>query len=283
VLTELKAYSSWQSVPTLLLDDTGRAETDLLQIRNIAGLEPVKASVNMSPYGSIDGEAYVGSNVLSRNIVLTLHPNPDWSNWTYESLRRLLYSYFMPKRPTRLVFYSDDMVPVEISGIVESADINPFSNDPEFIVSIICPDPYFIALEPTVLTGQSVRPGGAITEIDYNGSIDTGIYVKVTHVSNPTPTIINIQIGDPDINYFNVDASVNAAKYFEMSSIPGVKYVQTVDLNTGVITNLLSKLHIAEGSTWPTILQPGVNDFSIITDQGVQDWELRYFERFGGL
>ena len=50
-------------------------------------------------------------------------------------------------------FYSDDMGPVEISGIVESVEINSFSKDPEFIVSIICPDPYFTALTPTVVTG----------------------------------------------------------------------------------------------------------------------------------
>ena len=51
MLTEVKAYSSWQSAPTLLLSDTGRAETDLVQIRNIDGLDPVKASVNTSPLG----------------------------------------------------------------------------------------------------------------------------------------------------------------------------------------------------------------------------------------
>ena len=63
MLTEVKAYSSWRSAPTLPLDDNGRAETDLIQIRNIDGLDPVKASVNTSPYGSIDGASYAGSSV----------------------------------------------------------------------------------------------------------------------------------------------------------------------------------------------------------------------------
>ena len=125
MLTELKAYSSWRSAPTMLLNG-GRAETDLIQIRDIQGLDPVKASINTSPFGSVDGASYVGSSVLSRNIVLTLHPNPDWDDWTYEGLRRLIYSYFMPKRNTKLVFYSDDMIPVEISGIVEDVQVNPF-------------------------------------------------------------------------------------------------------------------------------------------------------------
>ena len=72
MLTEVKAYSSWRSAPTLPLSDSGRAETDLIQIRNIDGLDPVKASVNTSPFGSVDGASYVGSSVESRNIVLTI-------------------------------------------------------------------------------------------------------------------------------------------------------------------------------------------------------------------
>ena len=286
MLTEVKAYSSWHSAPTLPLSDNGRAETDLIQIRNIEGLDPVKASVNTSPFGSVDGEAYVGSNVPSRNIVLTVHPNPDWNIWSYESLRRLLYSYFMPKRPTRLIFYSDDIPPVEISGIVESVEVNQFSNDPELQVSIICPDPYFTALDPIVITGQAVRPAdrdeGDVVEIDYEGTIETGIYVKVTHSSDPPPTAIGIQIGDPAISYFNIAATVSASKYFEMSSLSMHKFVQNVDIGSGVITNLLSKIQVQEGSAWPTF-QPGTNEFAVVTDVGAQDWELRYFERFGGL
>jgi Phage tail protein len=282
VLTEVKAFSSWRSAPTLLLDENGRAEADLIQVRNITGLDPVKASVGTSPYGSVDGASYVGSSVLSRNIVLTLHPNPNWDTWTYESLRRLLYSYFMPKRATRLVFLSDDLIPVEISGIVESVAVNPFSKDPEVVVSIICPDPYFVSVDPTVVTGQTVRSGGEAIVVEYNGTIETGMHVTVTWVEDPVPGDIGIQIGDPLLTYFATHANVNASKYFEVSSLPMRKFVQNVEIGSGIITNLLSKVHIQEGSSWPT-LQPGENEFSVVTDQGVQDFELTYYERFGGL
>lgn len=282
MLTELKAYSSWQSAPILALSENGRAETDLIQIRNIDGLDPVKASVNTSSRGSVDGTTYTGSSIPSRNIVLTLLPNPNWDNWTYEALRRLLYSYFMPKSATRLVFYSDDMDPVEILGIVEGVSVNMFSKEPELVVSIVCPDPYFTALEAKVITGQSIRAGGTITEVDYKGSIETGIRVKLSSVSGPNPTSIGIQIGDPDVSYFNIVATVSSSMYFEMSSVPMQKYVQNINIGTGLITNLLPKVELPEGSLWP-VIQPGINDFSVITNQGVQDWELSYFERFGGL
>jgi hypothetical protein len=280
VLTEVKAYSSWLSAPELLLDENGRAETDLIQIRNIDGLDPVKASVNTTPFGSVDGTSYVGSSVASRNLVLTVRPNPDWDDWTQAQLRRLIYSYFMPKRPSRLVFYSDDLIPVEITGIVEGVDNNQFSKDPEFLISVVCPYPYFTALEPTVLTGQANPEDPVI--VAYEGSVEAGFQLKVTAVDPPDPTGIGIQIGDPVISSLDVVTSVDNLKYFEMSSVPMRKYVQTINLLTGVITNLLSKTHVEEGSAWP-MLQPGDNELFVITDEGTQDWELTYFACFGGL
>jgi phage-related protein len=281
VLTAVKAYSSWRSAPELPLNGN-RAETDFLQVRNIDGLDPVKASVSTSPFGAIDGASYVGSSVLSRNILMTIHPNPDWYLWSFEALRRLLYSYFMPKRETRLVFSSDDMDPVEISGIVESVEVNMFSKDQEFIVSIICPEPYFTSVDPKVITGQAVRAGGAPTIVDYDGTIEAGMKLKLTTLGTPYPTDIGIQIGNPRETYFAVTAGISTSMYFEMSSVPMKKYVQNVDMSTAVITNLLSKVYIQEGSYWP-MLQPGENEVTIITNQGNQDWELTVYELFGGL
>lgn len=277
MLTEVKAYSSWRSAPILELDVDGRSETDLIQVLNIDGLDPVKASVTTSPYGSVDGTSYTGSSVQNRNIVLTLQPNPNWDTWTHEKLRKLLYSYFMPKLLIRLVFYSDDADPVEIYGIVEGVENVMFSKEPTFQISIICPDPYFQALNPTIIAGQN----GVVATFDYNGNIESGMLVNVTHVSG-NPTTIGIQLGDPQITYFGVMATVDSSRYFQMSSIPMQKYVQNVTIGTGVIDNLLSEVYLQEGSLWPT-LQPGSNEFKIVTDDGVQDYQLIFYERFGGL
>lgn len=279
MLTEVKAYSSWQSAPTLYLDEDGRAETDFVQIRNIDGLDPVKASVGVTPYGSTDGESYVGSSVLSRNIVLTLHPNPNWTNWSPEALRRLLYAYFMPKEVVQLEFYSNDMSPVDIRGVVEDFSANAFSKDPEYIASIICPDPFFNTIEPVVLSGGVNDPP---RDIQYNGNIPGGIQVKVSFVSGTAPNKLTIQIGDPNIGSFIVDSPsvVTASKYFQMSSVPMNKYVENI-ANNGTITSLLSYISIG-GSDWP-MFEPGKNKFSVTSDHGVQNWELTYFEKFGAL
>lgn len=280
MLTELEAYSSWLDAPTLALSDSGREETDLIQIRNITGLDPVKAAVNTAPFGSVDGAAYIGSSVATRNIVLTLHPNPDWNLWSFESLRRLLYSYFMPKSATRLIFYSDDIQPMSILGIVEDANVNQFSKEPDLQVSIICPDPYFTAVNPTVVAGQSDPDFNSPTIIEYNGDIPAAINVSVSRLTDPAPTSIGIQVGDPSISFFKVAASVSSSSIFQISSQSGNKYIQNVSLSSGVITNLLSKMQ--SGSSWP-VLQPGENKFAVITDKGTQDWQLTYYERRGGL
>lgn len=281
MLTVVKAYSSWRSAPALPLSDGDRAETDLIQIRNVDGLNPVKASVNTSPYGSVDGASHVGSSVVARNIVLTLHPNPDWKTYTYESLRKLVYSYFMPKRKVKLVFVSDDAPTVEISGIVEDVQVNMFSKDPELLVSIICPDPYFTAVTPVVINGQTVSSRLEFPiEIDYAGSIEAGVHLKVTYLGGAAPANIGIQVGGTPILALGVAATVSASMYFELNSLPMQKFVQNVTIGSGVITNLLSK--VIEGSQWP-VLQPGENVVSVLTDLAVQDFELTYFERFGGL
>lgn len=286
MLTQVKAYSSLASAPTLFLSEIGRAETDYIQIRDIEGLDPVAASVGTVPYGSGDGESYVGSNIPSRNIVLTIHPNPDWNTWTHEALRRILYAYFMPKQAVRLVFYSDDMTEVEITGIVESFASNMFSKDPEYLASIICPDPYFKTIDPFVESG----PKGTPIEIDYHGNIPGGIYVRVTHTSGTAPSEMSIQIGNPLQQTFKVNlaAVVNDDKYLEMCSYPRNKYVQNVytddagSIKKGEIVSLLSNITIVEGSEWP-MLQPGLNTFNVDTDHGIQNWQLQYYERYGGL
>ena len=282
MLTEVKAYSSWQSAPALLLDEMGQAETDLIQVRNIEGLNPVKASISGSPMAVVDGTSFTGASVLSRNIVLTLGLNPNWQTWSFEALRRLLYAYFTPKSLVRLRFSSDDMPDVQIEGYVEDVSVNQFSKDPEFNVSILCPDPHFITVTPEVITGETIHEMGTFETIQYDGNVPAGILVEVVYVSGAEPEEIAIQIGDPAITHFMVEASVSATKYFQMSSVPMNKFVQNVDLSIGTIINLLDHIHIQQGSSWPT-LEPGENHFHVITDAGVQDFTLTYYERFGGL
>jgi hypothetical protein len=262
----------------LPLDPLGRAETDLVHIRNIEGLGPVNAAINTTPLGSLDGNIFVGSSVASRNIVLTLAPNPDWSTWTYEKLRQLIYTYFMPKKMVRLVFETDEFSPVEIFGYIESNEPKIFSKDGEIQVSVICPYPYFTSVDPVVMTGTTYDD--AIV-VDYEGTVESGVVVEMHYVSGVAQTGALVRIGDELGPSMYVYTTIDATNYYKMSSIPGQKYIQLVNVSTGVITNLLSE--VEAGSIWPAF-QPGENTV-LVTGAGgsPSDWTLTYYNRFGGL
>lgn len=281
MLTKVKAYTSVGGAPTLLLDDAGSEFSDFLHIRGITGLEPVKATINTAAFASIAGAAFVGSNIPTRNIVITLHPNPDWNTWTVETLRKLLYRYFQPGTVVQLVFEDSVKEPVTIFGYTESCEPNPFAKDVEIPVSIICPDPYFSSLNPIVVPGRTTNAYSPET-ITYNGDVPAGVIVEVqAHAGEPANTSIQIQTVDPAVAPFKVDnVPVDDNQYFIMSSVPGNKYVDIVRNATGVVLGHLSDI---EGAwNWP-MFAPGDNPFSVVTDAGLHDFTLTYYERFGGL
>jgi hypothetical protein len=257
-----------------------------LQIRNIDGLDPVKAAINTTPLAAVDGTAFTGSNVnTSRNIVITIRPNPDWDDWTYETLRRLMYLYFVPKQAINLVFASDDLPSVKIAGYTEDVTLNPYTKDPEYQASIICPDPYFTSVEPTVIEGKT----NSTVDIPYEGTVESGIELKITKDpinADASSVIINVEtypVGFPLLGVIlPVYCTLTDNDYYIMSSIPGHKYVQNISLSTGVITNLTGNMLPNPQQGWPMI-QPGTNKFSVSTEANAQDFELTYFERFGGL
>jgi hypothetical protein len=247
--------------------------TDLVQIRKIDGLDPVKASITTSKFGSKDGSFLTGKNLDDRNIVLTLGLNPDWVDWDYSKLRNLVNQYFMTKSIVRLVFDTDEYPEVEITGHVETCVQNPFTKDPEIQVSIICPDPLFVASGVTTIL-QNPNTETPLN-IDYPGTVAAGFKLDILYVSgsNPTQVVIHDSAGAMTIN----DAPViSPTSYLEVYSVPGARYIK----KNGTGANIFNKM--ADGSIWP-MLYPGENQFYIITNNGVQQWGMTYNALFGGI
>jgi hypothetical protein len=281
VLSKVEIFGLRLFAPTLPLAPDGFPGTDPLQLLNIEGLGPVKAAITTQPFGVFDGEAYLGGNVGKRNLVMTVGLNPDWHDQTMEGLRVLLYNYFMPKLPVRFRFWSTHLPTCQIDGYVESMDPNMFSKDPQIQISIICPIPDFIAVEPTVETGLT-NDGTSFKMLDYLGSTPAGVILKVTQaVGNPGEDAIQLILkGEHPAQTFTTRGRVDATTYFEIDSIPGEKYVRSVSTTLGTITNYLN--NVAVDAVWPW-LYPGENDISVVTPIVGQNWELTYFSRFGGL
>lgn len=285
MLTKLSVYNLSGNIDDPLelpLTPEGRLSTDVLQVTNIEGLGPVEASVNTSPYGSIDGSFFTGSNINDRNIVIDLLPKPDWVTWDIATIRNHAYKYFMSKSFMRLVFESTERSPVEIFGYVQTCAPNIFSKDNEIQVSLICPDPHFKSSTDTVVEGLS---SDIPLEFEYTGTVITGITVQLQKSSGDDPSSILILAGsefDPTMSLWSgsSDAIIDATKYISMSSLPGGKHVTQTILSSGVSTSLLSMA--GDPPNWPKIA-PGLNNFSVVPNVGVLEWTLTYRKTYGGL
>lgn len=279
MLTKVTAYSQWVNVDPLVLNIINRPDSDLFEVRNIDGLGPVKADVNTTPFGSIAGESFTGTNVGKRNIVFTIGMTPDWNDWTFSKLRRLLSKYFSPEQRIRLVFESMEFSPVEISGYIESNDPNMFSKDPEQQISIICPNLYFRSVYPVVVEGNS-----EITSIiDYDGTVETGFNLLMHQESGPNPTSTDIYSDFPDVatpNFFRMDGGPTPTEDISINTVPGEKYVRGIGVPGGEISNRLDDMN--DISKWLK-LYPGSNEFRALGNTGIQSWILTYYELHGSL
>lgn len=279
MITKVEVYSLRQA-PTLSLGGFMPSD-DPVNIRNMDGLGPVKADITTTPSGTSRGETKQGSSTGKRNIVITLGLNPDWSVETMSSLRQRLYAYFMSEAWVKLRFYSDEMATVDIEGTVESCDPNMFSQDPETQISIINEKPDFIEIDASIFKG-TVDDGTTWLEVDYQGSVSTGIELRVDRsVDVPAysgPITISVE------NFKGVQAivvdpvTIDTTKSYKMSSVRGHKRVQTEALEDGAVTNLLKNM----SGVWPE-LQPGENLINVKGTVPGQTWTLAYFNRFGGL
>lgn len=283
-LTRLDIRTSSQVASLVSVDDgsSSSIEGDLFQITNIAGLDPVKASLTTISPGDAPGATIIGTDIPARNILLTIRTNPDWDGHSHESLRAILNTYFTPTNTIDLVFYKDDEEYVEISGVVEGMDDNIFSKDPEVTVSIICEDPYFTRVVPQIIYGTTINPSDtSVDHIVVNGDVAVGFILTLPD-GYSDGTII-VQAGDPAISTFRTYVASDVLTFpniFEMDSRPLRKYIRTVEIGDGVITNILGT--VQDGSKWPK-LYPGDNIFAILADNYGYNWELRYFDKYGGI
>jgi hypothetical protein len=284
MITQMEVFTSGVTTPPFPIVDQD-VGLDSIQIKNIDGLGPVTANVNTTEYGSIDGEILTGTSIPKRNIVITAALNPNWAlGQTFESVRQVLYSYFMTENQVRLRFTSTHLAPLEIIGYVESCEPDMFSKDPIYQISIICPQPYFMAVSPTSIQGLTQAFATPVDVlVNYEGNADAGFTVDVTLPSggtafsgearfiNGTPTT-KIGVVTPIV--------VSTTSFFRLSTVQGAKFARQYPIPTGLPTNVLGKW--ATGGSWIT-LRKGVNKIQILTATAGLSWTLSYYARYGGL
>lgn len=118
----------------------------------VMGLTPAAANINTDALAVGDGSLFNSSKVGSRNIVITLKYKEGIN---VEEARLALYKIFKTKQKVR-VFYKTATRDVYIDGYVETFDGDLFERGQMAAVSIICPDPFFKAVESTVTDFNAV-------------------------------------------------------------------------------------------------------------------------------
>ena len=289
MLTKLEIFNT-KILTSPLPFVAGSESTDPIQFLNIDGLGPVAADIQASSYANLDGSFFSGSSVGKRNIVLTLGFNPNWTTQTYESLRNIVYKYFMTEQKVKLQFTTTNFALCEIAGYVESCAPNIFSKDPEMVVSILCPSPFFSDVTETTLTGltTAIDSFAAVT-LNYIGSIPSGFILDIDYIVNPVLPVlpemqggtIQVVVNNPLPQFFQatgVDISLNTK--FTMNTKTGEKTVLKRYSTKRIPTSNLAT--IVQNTQWPQLL-PGSNLFKIMASQVDMPWIFRYRNVYGGL
>ena len=183
---------------SITIDLLSPEKTGLI-VKEIKGLGPSKADVNMTDISFSDGSAYNSSRITARNIVFHFQFLPKD---TIEETRLMTYTYFPVKRKVTLIFETENRK-AEIIGYVESNEPDIFSQNEGCQISIICPDPYFYG-EDKVIAFSGINPlfefpfsNESLTEkviemgrilrrttmqVIYEGDAETGLTINITSV-----------------------------------------------------------------------------------------------------
>lgn len=238
-----------------------------LWIKNVEGLG-VKQTLGIESGYFTPGGYYAGVFNDKRNVVLTLGYGTGTLDRT--SLRRELFSYFVPGQEIKMEFYSAELEPVYLMGHVETAEAPLFGKNPDIQISVVSDDPSFYALTETV-------PGGTLMSGSINLPYTGGSPVGFTF------DVISLAASNSFGFYRNNDTAHGIHLYSITESIK----ISTVEGARGItlLNSSTSRLKLIEPDMeWPKLL-PGDNSFSLrwAASNSVRLENFRWRNQYGGI
>ena len=250
-------------------------------VYRIEGLNPPQAGINTSENVTTDGSSINSVRVERRNIVIYTTIEGD-----IEANRIQLYKYF-PVKKTVTLYFANGSRNVRISGVVELIECDLFAEKQIAQISIICPKPYFKAVEELVTNFSDV-----LSLFSFPFSIGAAGMEISAIATNVRKSIINA--GDVEtgavITLFATGAVVNPVIYnvlkrTQMKLNFTMQASDTIVINTnvheksislirnGVTSNILG--HMALNSDWFT-LEAGDNVFTYDCDSGNNNLQITF-------
>lgn len=247
-------------------------------IEEVGGLGPVKATLVTSSTANEDGEQYHSSRREARDVTFKIGLEPDYVTNSVQSLRKRLYSYFMPKSEVFLRFVDDeDGLEVDIVGRVETCEPSIFSNEPAMDISVHCFNPDFVVPETTVVSGMTVESDQTI-DIDYEGTVSSGIVLTLA-VDRVESALTVYNLGpDGILRQLDFSAPLVAGDNVRISTVSGAKGATLT--RAGVPTSVL--YGVSPQSYWID-LQQGVNKLRVYATGTPFPYTIEYLTRYGGL
>lgn len=247
-------------------------------VKDIEGLDPVKATLTSSSMAQLDGAQPQNARRDIRNVTMKLGLEPDYIVSTVDSLRSGLYDYLMPKGNVGLGFYKNGILYATASGQVESFQNSMFSADPEVDISIICYDPDFSAPAPITASLHTTKLTDT-TAITYQGSSDAGVIFALNVDRTATSFTLYNTTPDGTLQIMPFAGTFAAGDVVTVNTIPGQKSVTLT--RAGITTSVL--FYLDPVSSW-IFLKRGVNQFrAYYNDVTPIPYTLTYTPLYGGL
>lgn len=256
----------------------------------IEGLNPPKGRINMASIAGMNGALFNSSKVETRNIVLTVLPQ-----YPVEQNRLALYKFAQIAQWCK-IYYSNGSTNVKIEGYVEAIEGSLFSRPQSFQISILCPQPYFEAVQtvyddissviglfefPFAIPAEGIEFGiirrELVSVIQNRGDVETGLTITITargEVVNPVIYCnstggalgLNVTLAEHDVVIINTNSGMRSVKL-----ISGTTETNIINL-------------VKSGAEWFT-LTPGENVFSYEAEVGgdVMNIVFSHNTKYGGV
>lgn len=205
-------------------------------ITEIEGIATPEATINLTDLALIDGQKYNSAKTNTRTINLAFA-----IEYNAEPNRLNVYNVLRLKHPVRMI-YKSELLNVFIDGYVQLVEISHFEMKQIVTVTLICPSPYFKAVDAMVadlaqnirmfhfkfaITAENPVPLGVfrsvpMVTVENTGHADTGLIFDCTFTGLVSGlTIIDYDTGE----YFGVNGEYAADQHLIINTNKGEKSV----------------------------------------------------------
>lgn len=258
-----------------------RNPTNGLVLHPVEGLDPTKSNIVTTSFPRLAGTKRQSSRRESRDLVIKLGFDPNYSTRTVDSLRNQLYGFFMTGMQVEVRFYMLNGLVVNIDGEVEDFNSPRGTQEPEATINIYCFDPDFRYIEPQYLTGTTTVSTTSLNFIEplYSGSVDTGFKFLLTMTrDHSTGLQLRTRGADGIVQTMDFDAPLLNGDILEISTVSGAKGAW---VNRG--SDRFSVLYGVSPYSYYPVLLPGINRIRVVAAGSAQSYIIEYTSKYGGI